>query len=107
MARLSLSLLLVLGVSGEKQFWRGTQRCAAARTQPAGSRLSDAAPAACSLALLRVRRAKQCKMCEFMVSQIASEVEWSVETEAYEAVRHSPLLMLPLRSAADAPAPFR
>ena len=46
-------------------------------------------------------------MCEFMVSQIASEVEWSVETEAYEAVRHSPLraplfaplLVLPLRSA--------
>ena len=59
------------------------------------------------MALLRVRRAKQCKMCEFMVSQIASEVEWSVEAEAYEAVRHSPLraplfaplLVLPLRSA--------
>ena len=46
-------------------------------------------------------------MCEFMVTQIRSEPEWSVETEAYEAVRHSPLcaplvaplLVLPLRSA--------
>ncbi len=38
-----------------------------------------------------VRRAKQCKMCEFMVTQIRSEPEWSAETEAYEAVRHSPL----------------
>ena len=61
----------------------------------------------CSGCLLR---AKQCKMCEFMVTQIRSEPEWSVETEAYEAVRHSPLcapLFAVLRRGLRVHSPWR